>query len=84
VNFLDTIVNEKANETDLQIRGNAGLFRIKFDLGQDIRILKVYQVVSKDKLKQVKDFKYNKKTKILFAETHLSYFGSVRFLVKWV
>lgn len=84
MSFLDKIVEENANNTEIQIRGHSGLFRYKFDLDDKNRILKVYQIIGKERTSEVKKFNYNKKTNILFAETHLSYFGNVRFLVKWI
>jgi len=82
MSFLDIIIENKKG-TYLTIRGNAGMFSGSFKKDKNIRVLKVYQVIGRGGVKGVKSFKYDNKKSRIFIETHLSYFGEVKFLIKW-
>jgi len=82
MSFLDIIIENKKG-TYLTIRGNAGMFSGSFKKDKNIRVLKVYQVIGRGGVKGVKSFKYNNMKSRIFIETHLSYFGEVKFLIKW-
>jgi len=82
MSFLDLIIENKKG-TYLTIYGRAGLFSSEFKKDKDVRVLKVYQVIGRNGVKGVKNFKYDSVEKRIHIETHLSYFGSTKFLIKW-
>ena len=82
MSFLDLLVENKKG-TYLTIRGHAGIFSSEFKKDKNIRVLKVYQVIGRSGTKGVKSFRYDNVKKRIYIETHLSYFGSTKFLIKW-
>lgn len=82
MSFLDLLVENKKGDY-LTIKGHAGLFTSEFKKDKNIRVLKVYQVISRGSIKGVKYFRYDEPKRKIYIETYLSYFGNTKFLIKW-
>lgn len=80
MSFIDLLIENKPGD-EIIINGHAGMFSTTFK--KNVRILRIYQFIGRDGFKSIKLFKYDEFSGRLYIETYLSYFGNVKFLIKY-
>ncbi len=82
MSFLEILIENNAPSEEVMVCGVGGDFSFKFN--RNVRILKVYHLIGREQIRGVKSFRYSKETGRLNIKTMLSYFGNVKFIIKYV
>lgn len=83
MNFVDKLVDRRSISTEISVLGKYGSFKTDIDFINK-RILKVYIIRPRNKIYEVKMFRYDATNNSLFIQTYLRYFGEHKFLIKWI